>query len=154
MTYSTRSPKVTHLYPAAAQPFYRGNANCTPESNDYGTHVPPITKKKRIVYGLVNTIRPQLQDLDNTMTTPYLGPKTLIDHLKGMIKEVHGMDPNYSEYEDNEQYYAHPSWTMNLNLSEFKDRNERSTSSPIDLQPGNTSPYQTPVSVRQDPPQL
>ena len=69
---------------------------------------------------------------------------TLIDDLKGMIKEVHGMDPNYSEYEDNEQYYAHPSWTMNLNLSEFKDRNERSTSSPIDLQPGNTPPCQTP----------
>ena len=69
MTYSTQSPKVTHLYPAAAQPFYRGNANCTPEFNDYGTDVPPKTKKKKL--SMVNTTRPELQDFDDTRTTLY-----------------------------------------------------------------------------------
>ena len=79
---------------------------------------------------------------------------TLIDHLKGMIKEVHGMDPNYSEYEGNEQRYAHPSWGMNLNYPERSDKDEQSTPSPIDSKPDNSSPCQTPVSFRQDPPQL
>ena len=69
---------------------------------------------------------------------------TLIDHLKGMIKEVHGMEPNYSECEDNEQRYAHPSWAMNPENSEFNDRNERPTSTPIDSKPDSTPPCQTP----------
>ena len=154
MTYSTQSPNVTHLYPAAAQPFYRGNANCTPEINDYGTHVPPRTKKKRIVYGQHNLSETPRSRQHNDNFVQFMGPMTLIDHLKGMIKEAHGLDPNYSESEDNEQRYAHPSWATNLNHSEFKDKDERSNSSPIDSKPDSTSPCQTPVSVRQDPPQF
>ena len=144
MTYSTQSPGVTHLYPAAAQPFYRGNANCTPEFNDYGTHVPPRTKKKRIVYGQHNLSATSGPRQHNDNFVQFFGPMTLIDHLKAMIKEVHEMDPNYSESEGNEQCRAHPSWAMNLNYSELIDENERSTSSPIDLKPDSTTSCQTP----------
>ena len=122
MTRSTQSPKVTHLYPAAAQPFYRGNANCTPEFNDYGTHVPPRTKKKRIVYGRHNLSATTSSQQHNGNFVQFFGPMTLIDHLKAMIKEAHGMDPNYSESEDNERHHAHPSWAMNLNSSELTTR--------------------------------
>ena len=93
MTHSTQSPNVTHLYQAAAQPFYRGNANCTLEFNDYGTHVPPRTKKKMIVYGQHNSSATPSSRQHHDNFVQFMGPKTLIDHLKGMIKEVHGMDP-------------------------------------------------------------
>ena len=150
MTYSTQSPIVTHLYPAAAQPFYKGNANCDygthvgTHVNDYGTHVQPELRKRGL--SMVNTIcqhnlsaTPRSRH-HNDNIVQFMGPMTLIDHLKGMIKEVHGMDPNYSECEDNEQYYAHPSWAMNPNYSELNEANEQRTSSPIDLEPDSTSP--------------
>ena len=61
-----------------------------------------------------------------------------------MIKNVHGMDSNYSESEDNDQRHAHPWWAINLNHSEPQDKDGCSTSSPIDSKPDNTPPCQTP----------
>ena len=68
MTYSTQSPEVTHLYPAAAQPFYRGDANCTPVFNDYGKPVFHLEPRKRGLF-MVSTTHIRLQDLADTMTT-------------------------------------------------------------------------------------
>ena len=93
---------------------------------------------------MVNTIRLKLQDLDCTMTIRFTGPKAFIDQLKRMIKATHAMDPNYSESEDNERHYAHPSWAMNLNHPELADKNKRSDSSPIDSKPDGTTSCQTP----------
>ena len=73
-----------------------------------------------------------------------MGPKATIDYLKGRIKEVNGMDPDYSECEDNGQRNAHLLWAMNLNHTGLKDKNRRSTSSPIDLKLDSTSPCQAP----------
>ena len=144
MTRSTQSPYVTHLYPAAAQPFDRGNANCTLKFNDYGTRVPPRSKKKRIVY-----LQPHESTTSRSRQRSYnfvqfIGQPDLIDHLKELIRTAHGMAPSYCDCDDIGLLNAHPSWATNPNHSELKDKDECSTSSPIDSKPDSTLPCQTP----------
>ena len=64
---------------------------------DYETQVPPRTKKKRIVYGqhTSSTKQRSRQWYDNILT--FERRKDLIDKLRRIIKEVHGMDPNYAD---------------------------------------------------------
>ena len=138
MTHSTQSPYVTHLYQAAAQPSYRGDANCTLKFNDYGTHVPPRTKKKRIVYCRPNQPGTLRSHQRKDYLVQFIGPPALIDHLKDLIRRTHGMSPGYSECEDIGMLNAHPPWARNLSCSELEDKDECSTSSPIDSKPDNT----------------
>ena len=144
MTHSTQSPYVTHLYPAAAQPFNRGNANCTLEFDDYGTHVPPRTKKKRIVYGQRNSSTTSSSRQPNDNFVQLMGPKAIIDHLEELIEEAHGTIPVYTECDDIEQRNAHLSWAIDLTCSGLKNKGKRPTSTPIDSKPDSTSPCQTP----------
>ena len=73
-----------------------------------------------------------------------MGPKATIDYLEGMIKKANGMDPIYTECDDNKQRNAHLSWAIDPNLSNLKDKDKRSTSTPIDSKLDSTSPCQTP----------
>ena len=69
---------------------------------------------------MVSALHPQSRDLDNIMTTPYSSTnQKLINELKRTIKEVHGMDPNYSESDVDESHYAHPQLARNSTFSEI-----------------------------------
>ena len=103
MTYSTQPPEMAYLHPAAAQPFNQGNANCTPEFNDCGTHVPlGSKKKKRIVYGQHASSTEQGLQYYNGNILSFIGRKDLINYLRRKIKDVHEMDPDYADSDDNE----------------------------------------------------
>lgn len=118
MTYSNQSPNAMHLYRAAAQPFYGGYANRTPEFNDYRTQVPPRTKRKRIAYGQIASPTKQRSRQCNDNILKFEGQESVINELKGTIKELHGMDPDYSESDDIESHHAHPQWASNSTFSE------------------------------------
>ena len=144
MTHSTQAPEVPHLYPAAAQPFNRGNADYAPVFNDYGTRVPPRSKKKRIVYLQPHESTTSKSRLRSYNFVQFIGQPDLIDHLEELIRAAHGMAPNYADDEDIGLLNAHPPWVTDQNHSELEDNDERSISSPIDSRPDSTSLCQTP----------
>ena len=139
MTYSTQPPEMAYLHPAAAQPFNQGNANCTPEFNDCGTHVPlGSKKKKRIVYGQHASSTEQGFQYYNGNILSFTVRRELIDYLRKKIKYVNEMEPDYADSDDNETHHAHPLWARNSTFTE----------------PDSTHHVRLPVSVRQDPPQI
>ena len=71
-----------------------------------------------------------------------------------MIKEVHGMEPNYSESDDNDSHRAHhlgQGTQLSLNLMTMMNNVERHQPSWNLITPYHIKP---PVSVRQDLPQI
>ena len=89
----------------------------TPEFYDCGTHVPlGSKKKKRIVYGQHASSTEQGLQYYNGNILSFIGKKDLINYLRRKIKDVHGMDPNYSESDDNESLHATPTVGKEFNL--------------------------------------
>lgn len=117
---------MTHLYPVATQSIKEDKTILAPDFNDYETQVPVWTKKKRIVNSQPTPLRKQ--------RSPFKGKEALIHELRKTLLEIHGMDPNYSESDDDELCDAHPQWAENPTFSE----------------PDGTVPCQTPLRVRQE----
>ena len=100
MTYPTQPPEMAHLYPAAAQPSCRGNANYKPEYYDCGTLVPIGSRKmKRIVYSQHTSPNdPESQRYKGNILS-FTGRTDLIDYLRKKINRVYEMEPDYADSE-------------------------------------------------------
>ena len=111
MTPSTQPPEMAHLYPAAAQPSYRGDANCKPEYYDCGLLVPIGSRKmKRIVYSQHTSPNdPESQEYKGNILS-FTGRIDLIDYLRKKINRVYEMEPDYADSDASDTPQAHPLW--------------------------------------------
>ena len=80
MNYSTQSPEVTHLYPAALQPSHRSNANCTPV-NDLEPEFQHEPRKK-IVNGQHTPLKEQRSRQHNDNADEFKDKEAMIKELK------------------------------------------------------------------------